>query len=302
MKHIVKVRGSRFFGLLMVTTLALFSWGCTTQSPTKKVASIDQEKIFQLEEFKTAQKQIEDHIKGERDKLDKFFKDNPKMSDQEKLNKIQQMRIESQQFGNKIMQPLKTKAEAALAKVSRDKGAVVVLDKRIVVYGIDEITDDVVKVFQSKEEITLPEEQDATTSPIGYFDQEVVRSLKVFQEAEVRLINRRNELLESFRKKAPPLSPQEREGLQMEIKAQLEAYEEQQMTPLMQAVNETVKEVAAAEGLSLVLDKQHVMQGGRNMTREVVEAFLAKVGGEQDKTGGATPAPTPQETPTPGGG
>ena len=74
------------------------------------------------------------------------------------------------------------------------------------------------------------------------------------------------------------------------------------MQPLLQQVNDSVKDVAQAQGLSLVLDKQHVMQGGRNMTNEVVEAFLKRAGvptGGKPKAS-ATPGTAGAASPTPG--
>ena len=68
------------------------------------------------------------------------------------------------------------------------------------------------------------------------------------------------------------------------------------MTELFSKVNDSVKEVAEGQGLALVLDKQHVLQGGRNMTSEVVDTFLKKT---SDKGGATKPAKAPSGTPTP---
>ncbi|MPN12526.1 hypothetical protein SDC9_159844 [bioreactor metagenome] len=89
--------------------------------------------------------------------------------------------------------------------------------------------------------------------------------------------------------------------MQNKLTAQLEAYREQIMAPLYQKVTASVNEVSKAQGVSLVLDKQNVMYGGRNITDSVVETFLQKVGQPAE---GTPPAPgaSPAAAPSPAGG
>lgn len=291
---------SRLTLAVLVTGLAVSLFGCGGgEGPTKKVAALDQDVIVNLKAFKDAEEKLKKSFEAREAELKKKIE--AAQGDAEKQNLLQQAQLEMQKERNEILMPLKTRAEAAVASVAREKGKIVVLDKRIVVYGVPDITEEVKAKFETEGEITLPEEQDTTTSPIGYFDQEVVRALKVFQEAEIEIFQKRAELARDMQKQAEKadISPTELQNLQKEATVRLEAFQEQKMTPLIQAVNDSVEEVAQAEGLSLVLDKQHVMYGGRNMTNEVVETFLKKVGG-----GGAsaeTPAETPAPAATPGG-
>ncbi|CAM9753090.1 unnamed protein product, partial [Phaeothamnion confervicola] len=239
----------------------------------KGVGSVEQDQIFELEEFKTAKKQVEDLVKAKQAELEKkgIKKDKPPTPPQQQM--LRDAQAEIQKETAKILNPLKARAEAAVANVAHDKNMLVILDKRIVVYGVPDITDDVKKTFQTKGELKLPPEADTSKAPIGYFDQSVVRSLKLFSEADANIYKKRAELMASYQAVAKNKSASERELMERELRLKLEAYQEQVMQPLIQQVNDSVKDVAQAQGLSLVLDKQHVMQGGRNMTNEVVEAF-----------------------------
>lgn len=278
-------------GLILLVALAVGAWVAMNPdalfgTPVKKVGSIDRDAIFTLQAFKDAEKQLVEM----REKKQKEFQglvDSKKLSNEELQMRYQKMQMELQQETNKIINPLQTKAEAAVAIVARNKGLTVVLDKKIVVYGVPDITEDVKKTFETAGELTLPAAEDTSKAPIAYFDQDVVRSLKVFQEADLRVFQKRNELMKEFEKRVASVgSPSEKEALGREFMARLEAYREQIMAPLYQKVTASVNEVAEAQGISLVLDKQNVMYGGRNITEAVVDTFLQKTGQPE----GAAPA------------
>lgn len=297
-------------GLILLVALAVGTWAVMDPglfgSPTKKVGAIDQEAIFTLEEFKKAEKDIEAFNAQKKKEFEDAVqaKKGKQGAEAELANLYRKIQLEVQQKRNQILNPLQTKAEAAVATVARSKGLTVVLDKRIVVYGVPDITEDVKKVFQQQGELKLPAEQDTSKSPVAYFDQDVIRSLKVFQEADLRLFQHRNDLMREYEKRAEKLSPSEREALQRELTARLEAFKEQTMAPLYQKVTASVNEVSKANGISLVLDKQNVMYGGRNITDSVVETFLQKVGQPEgaaspSAAGSPAAAPSPASTQSP---
>ena len=269
--------------------------GAKTPAATKAVGSVDVEVLDGLDEFKNAQKKFEAESKKlQEEAMKKLPKDRSKWGKAEQIL-LTDTRTKIQKRENELLSPLKERLDACIMSVSREHKLVVVLDKRIVVYGVPEYTDEVKKLFQSKDEVKLGDEVDTSKSPIGYFDQDVVRSLKVFQQMEVDLFRRKSDLEKEFDKKKGQLSAAEQDMLKRDLTIQLEAYREQLMTTLLQQVNDSVKEVAQAQGLSLVLDKQHVLQGGRNMTSEVVETFLKKAA--PAKNAKPETKPTPQETP-----
>ena len=195
---------------------------------------------------------------------------------------------------NKIILPLNNRVSAAIAIVSASKGLKVVLDKRIVVCGVPDVTEDVIKLFRQEGELKLPSEEDTSDSPVAYFDQGIVRKLKVFGEVDIRLSQARADMMREYEKKAPSLSAAEREALQREISARFEALSQQQYGPLYQKVNNAVNQVAKNLGISLVLNKQTVMYGGRNITDEVIDTFNASLTAPSESA-----APAPAATPAP---
>lgn len=293
-------------GLVLLVALAVGTW--VTMDPSilpgsaaKRVGSIDQEKIITLEEFKSAEKELQAFSEKKKKDFEAAVKAAGEKPDEAKTRELQtlyqKIQMEVQQEQNKKLNPLKTRAEAAVATVARSKGLTVVLDKRIVVYGVPDITEDVKKVFQQTGDLTLPAEQDTSKSPVAYFDQAVVRSLKVFQESELKLFQFQNDLMGEYQKRAEKLGPSEKEALQRELAARLEAYKEQTMAPLFQKVTASVNEVSQTQGISLVLDKQNVMYGGRNITDAVVETFLQKVGQPADAAPASDKSPAAPASP-----
>ncbi len=262
-------------------------------SPIKKVASLDSDAIYQLEDFTKAREHLDKKNAEFTKKLEEFAATQSRNEEgaRKVREKASEFEMELQQERNKTLQPLQTRAEAAIAIVARNKNYKVVLDKRIVVYGVEDITEEVKSQFTSKTELKLPAEDDTKDSPIAYFDQDVVRNLKAFQEVDLKLAALKNELGEEFRKKAQGRTQQEVENLQKELMMRMEARQESEVAPLVQAVNQSVSEAAEANNVSLVLDKVHVMYGGRNLTNEVVDTFLKKTG-TKGTPAGNTKAPS----------
>lgn len=285
----------------------LFNAGCNTEKPpVKKIAAIDETVIYELDMFKKADEELG---KWREEELKKRGAAVENASDEEKAKAFQAFQQELEIKTNEKIKPLKDKARAAVATVAAKHGIEVMLDKKIVVYGVDDLTEEVKSALTSGAELTYPEEKEDQfdKAPVGYFDPNVVRSLKVFKEAELELMAERDrmlktigEQLEKARAEGNAPSPAEIQAMQKQVEARLAALQEQKMTPLIKAVTDSVEDVAKAEGLSLVVDTQHVMFGGRNLTENVVERFLKRVSGEVD--GGAEPAAsaTPQATPAAG--
>lgn len=257
------------------------SSGGALSAPVKQVGCIDADAIYALDEFKNAEKQIKDFSDKKAKEFDKAVKEkgNKSGADAELQLLYSKLQGEVEVNRNKIILPLNNRVSAAIASVASSKGLTVVLDKRIVVCGVPDITEDVKKLFQQKGELKLPDEEDTSKAPVAYFDQGIVRKLKVFGEVDIKLSQARADMMREYEKKAPKLSASEREALQREMAARFEALSQQQYAPLYQKVNNAVNKVAKDLGISLVLNKQTVMYGGRNVTDEVIDTFNASLDG-----------------------
>ena len=275
-----KVVGIIVAVLVVVAIGAFFAFKSDVlTSPAKRVGSIDNEAFTALDAFTKADKEMQAFAESKQKEFEKAAKEKAGKpeADAELQNLQRKLELEINQKLNELMNPLQHRAEAAVASVARSKGLTFVLDKRIVIFGVEDITEDVKTTFQQEGEISMPDDIDTSTCPVAYFDQTVVRSLRVFTEAEMRLYSARNDMMREYEKRIPSLSASEKEALQREMSARLEALQEQIMTPLFQKVTNAVNDVAKAQNISLVIDKPNVMYGGRNITEQVVETFLSSV-------------------------
>ena len=78
----------------------------------------------------------------------RFEADTANKSDEEKAKAMQQAQMELQQKEQDLLAGIQKKVHAAVKQVAEAKGLSVVLDKNAVVYGGQDITDDVVKKFK----------------------------------------------------------------------------------------------------------------------------------------------------------
>jgi outer membrane protein len=272
----------------------------------KKVASIDETQIEELPEFKKAN----DTLNAWADKESKARAEKVKDKlDAEKQAAFQEYQLELNKKTDEIIRPLKDKARAAIAIAAKEKGITVVLDKKIVVYGVPDITDDVKALLTKGDKLEYPKDEiDPKQAPIGYFDQDVVRNLKAFKEVDLAIAQEKADQIREIQKKLNGRrpTPAEAQAIDQTLQARLQAVQEQKMGPLIKAVTDSVAEVAKQENLSLVLDTQHVMLGGRNLTEQVVDDFLKKVDGGAGATTASTTtapaAPSPGSTASPANG
>ena len=78
----------------------------------------------------------------------RFEANSANKSDEEKAKAMQQAQMELQQKEQDLLAGIQKKVDAAVKQVAEAKGLSVVLDKNAVVYGGQDITDDVMKKFK----------------------------------------------------------------------------------------------------------------------------------------------------------
>lgn len=251
-----------------------------SKPPKKKIyiGQIDRDKVVSTKEFKEAQKKIDNLTKKYMKQFEVATKDldEKKPEDQKRIimmrREYQQKLMKEQ---NALINPLWEKAAAAVAIVAVKKKMNTVLDKRIVVCGAEDITDEVVALLEKGGKLEKPTEEAQKAledkSKIGYFDKEVVVSLKLFRQANQKLLEMEKQVLEDLKKKAEKMTPTERRQLQVVYMQKMEKTRADLFAPLFRQVNRTVRDVAEEQKLNLVVNKENVMYGGKNITAPVVE-------------------------------
>ena len=132
-----------------VVALALTQTGSVASAASSgSVGVINQQEVFSnhpdLESIRTQMQTFAQEVQKEYDEKSSG------MSDQEKQDYARQCAQRVQQKEQELLDPVMTAIEAAVKKVADNKGLAVVITKDAVVYGGQDITQDVIKELAKK--------------------------------------------------------------------------------------------------------------------------------------------------------
>ena len=131
-----------------VVALALTQSGGIASAAGSNVGVIDQQQV--LSEYPDAQS-IEDQMNAALDEIKKDFDaKSGGMSDQEKQDYYKQCMQRAEQKRQELVEPLIKSVDEAIKKTADAKGLTVVIEKAAVIYGGQDITQDVIKNLTKK--------------------------------------------------------------------------------------------------------------------------------------------------------
>ena len=272
----LKSKLSNFFVCIGILALCAFATGCpkgdvANEKDTtlnSELAVIDKSAIMKMSAFIKSNEKVAEAITA----LEKSYSEQMKKASPEEQKELYaRFRQESTTVRNKELNSLMSRVAGAISVVAKEKNIKVVLDKSIVVTGAPDITEAVKDKFKSDENFSESAENIGSDSTVGYFDQSVIMALNLFRNADTMMQNELKAATEEFQKKAPSMNDEQKKEFIMNQEKRLEAKRGAIMTPLLNKVTTTVESVAKQKNLVLVLDKQYVMYGGRNITEDVVK-------------------------------
>lgn len=247
---------------------------------TSDVGAIDRDKLYELPEFVEVQKKLEAYGKSIKEKIDAEAK-GLNQNDPKDIAKLQEIvgkyEREVSVQENTLKNPLMKKTEAAIAQIAVKKGLNTILDKKIVVCGSQDITNDVVELMKASKTVDMPADKDidalTAKSKIGYFDQSVVMSLKDFRTAREEMVKMQDAAKQAFMQEVKKQNLNEEAAAQLEMRYmdELKKRSDDLYAPVVRKVNRTVESVAKTKGLSIVVDKENILYGGVNITGEVAD-------------------------------
>ena len=111
----------------------------------------------------------------------------------------------------------------------------------------------------------------AASSSVGVIDyQKVAAQHPQVQQAEVTMQHEVESAQKDFEEKAANMNDQEKGAYYQQTQQRLQQKQNELMEPIRQNIEDTVKKVAEAKGLQVVLDKGAVVYGGQDITQDVV--------------------------------
>jgi outer membrane protein len=177
-----------------------------------------------------------------------------------------------QQYADKqreIVGPLFQRAQLAIAQVSAAHNLTIVVDKRIVIFGGQDITKDVETLFFGGQAIQPPAASPPPSS-IGYVDQTALDSLPKVKTANDEM----NQFATTQRTLFAPQLAQaktaaQRQQIYQQYNKSVSDKQDQLLKPLVDDTKRATADVAGKKKLILVVDRADVIYGGTDITADV---------------------------------
>jgi outer membrane protein len=236
------------------------------------VGYIDQAAIGALPQFQKANAQVAQY----KSQLDPQFAAAMKRArsgpDQQQIQaQFQQKFIDEQR---KVLGPLFARAQAAIAQVSSNRRLSVIVDKRIVVFGGQDITKDVVSLLDEPGPV-VPPAATPTSSSIGYVDQTQIDAVPKIKNANDAFNKWANDQRTAALKEMQGAKndPKKQQQIFQDYQKKLSDQQEKVLKPLVDQTRDAMAKVAAQKHLILVIDRSDVIYGGTDITSDVQNAL-----------------------------
>ena len=132
---------------LLLAIAALFAFGAISYAAEDKVGYVDDMGVLQqFSKFQQAQKQLDELGKKKSNAAKAAF---DKASDEKKKSDIvQNLQLEMREEEAKLMNPVLKEVNDTIAKVAKQKGITIVINKALVYYGGIDLTQDVANALK----------------------------------------------------------------------------------------------------------------------------------------------------------
>jgi outer membrane protein len=169
--------------------------------------------------------------------------------------------------------PLFGKAQVAIASVASSKNLSVIVDKRIVVFGGTNITQQVVDLLSGAGDPVPPVSTPAPSS-VGYVDENAISQLPKVQQAQADFVKFKNDEDKSAQAKMRAAKTDaDREAVLKDYKSTLDAKQDQTIKPVADQAKSVIADVAKKKNLVLVIDRASIIYGGQDITSDVTAAI-----------------------------
>jgi outer membrane protein len=169
--------------------------------------------------------------------------------------------------------PLLARAQVAIASVASSKNLSVVVDKRIVVYGGQDITNSVRDLLTSPGE-PVPPASTPGPSSVGFVDQSAIDTLPKVKTAQDTFVAFKTDEDKSAQDKfRGAKTDADRDAILKDYRKTLDQESQRVIKPVVDQTRAVVSDVAKKKGLMLVLDRAMIIYGGTDITADVTAAL-----------------------------
>jgi outer membrane protein len=269
MRNIFHHRIAAALGTTLIACLAFAP--ATLAADVTDVGYFDQQAMASVPRFVAAERQL----KAYGDSLNRQYSAQVRGV----KNQDVQARI-MQEYKNKMIEkqrelvgPLSQRAQIAIASVASTRNLTVVVDKQIVIYGGQDITQNVIDLFNGVGD-PVPPVNTPPPSSIGFVDTSQINTLPKVKQAYADFQKFNDDQRTAFQQKMRGAkSDADRQQLMKDFQKSMDDKRKQLIDPLSDQTKNVIASVARKRGLILVIDRQSLIYGGTDITTDVVNGL-----------------------------
>jgi outer membrane protein len=258
----------RAAALALALGAAFFAAPAIGATDVTDIGSLDQNALASLPQFQAANRSLNDYGTA----LQKQYiarARHASQATQQKLAAEFQGKMADKQ--RQLFAPLFGKAQAAIASVASSKNLTVVVDKRIVVVGGQDITSNVRDLLTGIGD-PVPPRSTPGPSSVGYVDQTAIDATPRVKAASDEFAKfRQDQDKAAADKLRGAKSDADRDAIFKDYRKALDDKQNQVLKPVVDQTRGIIGDVAKSKGLILVIDKGNVVFGGTDITKDVTD-------------------------------
>ncbi len=186
----------------------------------------------------------------------------------------------AQQFQNRltdrqrqVMGPLFQRAQVAIASVASSKNLSVIVDKRIIVFGGQDVTRNVIDLLSGPGD-PIPPVTTPPPSSVGYVDQQSIDSVPRIKAVNDDFVKFSNDVQAKAQQQLRSAkNDDDRRKIFADARKQIADKQAQVIQPLVDQTRAAIAGVAKKHGLILVIDRSNLIFGGLDITSDVTSAL-----------------------------
>lgn len=260
------VARGRLAALAFAAGVAFFATPAVGGTDVTDIGAIDQNALASLPAFQSANKQLNDYGTS----LQKQYlgrASHASQSEQQRLAAEFQGKMADKQ--RQLMAPLVQKAQVAVASVASSRNLSVVIDKRIVIYGGQDITGPVRDLLSGPAD-PVPPVSSPPPSSVGFVDQQSIdQTPKVKAATDQFLKFKADQDKATGDKLKGAKTDADRDAILKGYRKTLDDKQNATLKPMVDSTRDAISQVAKAKGLVLVVDRGNVIYGGTDITADV---------------------------------
>jgi outer membrane protein len=262
----------RVFGsLALVLALGAFLAPAAIAADLTDIGYIDQSALANLPAFVSANQQLAAY----KAQLDPQFENAMRSAhtDADKQRVSMQFQQQMSDKQNELVGPLYQRTQLAIANVAGSKKLSIVVDKRIVIYGGTDITNDVISSVRGSSALPAPSASPGP-SEIGFVDQSAL--------ANAADVKKASDSLQKYQTDQQPIYAARLKNAKNDVDKQqvladynkaMQDEQDKLLKPLVDQTKSATANVAKSKNLLLVVDRADVVYGGTDITQDVQNAL-----------------------------